>query len=561
MHKRPSTLAAALALLLTTAGQPACDEEPPTWEPGGVYYSQCVSTSEPYSRKLDLLLVVDDSTAMDGFAGQLHANLPAIASSLEAMTEGLPELHLGVTTSVLGTGSAVVPGCPQTGAQGRLHTGSCTNPVGATYLVDVKPSGCEITSATSAECTAHACAEENCGHAPGTWLVTDPQTGCPRCRNYEGTLEDALLCLGDVGSGECPFSQPLEAMKQALESPLNPGFRREEAFLAILFITATDDCSAADDQLFAPETSALGPRTSFRCFEHGVTCEPDGREPGTRQSCQPRDDPDGLLTRVGDYIDFLRNLVEPQRLMVSGVMGPFDTEDTLLVELGTDGFPRLAPSCTFDASNAEATPGVRLHALLSEFNGEQDLAQWAMTPVCSADYTPSLAGAGSHINTHYSPVCFELPMQGCSDPGAAVGQPGDDQTCNDACQPRCVVTDIQRRGVPEETREPLPHCLEVCLDGLCPGNTDPTLAYAHGQPLKRDYRLPVEACWYAEYESWCPHGGTIIVARQADPPPRSFLDVCCSLIPERETRCDDGEDEDGDCLVDLEDPDCQAETP
>lgn len=560
MHKRFTTQAMLLALLTAAASQPACDEAPPTSEPGGVHYSQCQSQPQSTPRALDLLFVVDDSTAMAGFEDHLATNLSALSSKLENMLGGLPDLHLGVVSTVLETAPHTVPGCPQVGHGGRMHVGPGTGPVGATYIMDQKPSGCIYPKDEIGHCSAHTCEEVNCGHATGTWLVLDENTGCPRCRNYPGRLEDAVSNTGPVGVMDCPFSQPLEAMKQSLESDDNAGFRREDAFLGIIFFTATDDCSVAEVELFAPENGELGPLTSFRCFEHGVTCDQDGREPGPRQSCQPREDAGSLLTRVSEYVEFLRDFVDPQLLVIAGVVGPFENDDTLTVELDPAGDPRLAPSCTVDVSPAEATPAVRLRDLLSAFNVEEELAHWAMTSVCSPDYTPSLATSSNHVTGSFVPPCFDLPLRGCADPGAEEGQPKDDATCNDTCQPTCVVTDVQQRSMPDESQTRLPPCLEVCADGPCPGNTDPALAFASGRPLERDFWLPVPACWYVTAQD-CPATGQVVVARQADPPPRTFVNVCCSVIPERETRCDDGEDGDGDCLVDLEDPDCAEPAP
>jgi len=554
MPRRITALGAAIILLTAVSGLPGCDEDPPRWEPGGVHYSQCLSVPQSSRRKLDLLFVVDDSTAMAGFEDRLDANMLALGHTLAQPGEA-PDMHVGVVTTVLGTGPHAVPGCSPTGHNGRLHRGTGSGPVGATYLRNVKPFGCQPTWEPTGVCSSHSCEAVHCEHAPGTWLVVDDVTGCPRCRNFDGPLPDAVRALAEVDFSDCGFSQPLEAMRLALESPENEGFRRDEAFLAVLFFSATDDCSAADPDLFAPEDSTLGPLTSFRCFEHGVTCAPDGREPGIRQDCHPREEAGGLVTPVGDYITYLQDLVDPQLLVVAGVMGPFDFEAQVTVELDGQGRPRLAPSCTVDATMA-ATPGVRLYTMLEAFNEEEDLTHWAQTSVCSADYTNVLRGYSNYIPGSLNPGCFALPLAGCTDPGAAYGTPGDDESCNDLCQPRCLVTDVQHRGMPDETSIPVPPCLEVCDDGPCPGNNDPTLAYASGHPEERDLHLPAPACWHARPVDWCSSGSSVVISRSADPPLRTFVNICCSLIPDVETLCDDGIDGDGDCLVDLDDPDC-----
>lgn len=535
MHPRLATPTAALILLAGAMGLAACDEKSRGWEPSGVHYSQCQSLPELRRNKVDLLFVLDDSSAMVEFQANLRANNTAIIQDLMSLSGGLADLHIGVVTSVLGTAPHNVPGCPAQGHAGLMHRGACAEPTGATYIKDVEPSGCVVTRDATGLCPDHTCEAANCGHEPGTWLVMDEASGCPRCRNFDGSIVDAFTCIADVGASACDFSQPLQAMRQALQNELNVGFRREDAFLGIVFITAQDDCSAANANLFAPQDAELGPMGTFRCFEHGVTCNPNGRAPGPRQDCLPRDDTDGLLTRPGSYIEYLQSIVEPQMLMVAAVTGPYDPDDTLTVTLDAQGHPLLAPSCTVDATMA-AAPAVRLQTVLDAFNEEEDLSAWALTSVCGEDYTSAFSGISSPRDTYLEPGCFALPLRGCTDPGAAAGAPRDDETCNDHCLPNCVVNDIQQRGTPSETSDALPHCLEVCADGPCPGNVDASEAYAQGRPVIRDYQLPVPACWFVSHEH-CADTGQVMIARQTNPASRSFVDVCCELTPDATADC------------------------
>jgi len=541
MRDRLTTLGTTLLLLAGSICLVACDEPRPSQHPINVHYSQCLSMPQSARRPVDLLFVVDDSSAMAGFEQRLAHNMAATISAIQNWSIELPDLHLGVVTSVLGTGPYEMEGCPLAGHQGQMHTGSGAGPVGATYLQDVKPSGCTIDCPDATGiCATHTCSAENCEHEPGTWLVIDDDTGCPRCRNYHGTLVDAFMDIGSTGVSECPFSQPLEAMKLALQNDANPGFLRDGAF-GIVFITPQDDCSAQDARLFDAADTTLGPLSSFRCFEQGVTCDENGREPGARHNCVPRENADSLISPLSDYVTFLQGIKDRQLLVVAGVLGPFEEDDVVWVELDPQGNPRLAPSCTQDATMS-ATPGVRLHNFLAAFNEVEALSTWAQTSMCDPDYTAALRGGSQPgCPTMVEEQCFELPVLGCVDPGAAVGQPRDGQTCNDACAPNCIVTDVQSRGTPDETEALLPHCLEVCDDGPCPGNTDPTLAYAEGRPADRDFRLPVDACWFISAER-CADTSRLIVARRADPPPRSFVSFCCELAPEVEQVCDNGVD-------------------
>src|SRR5690242_16667002 len=55
------------------------------------------------SRNLDVLFVIDDSSGMDAWQNALVAAFPAFVDTLNQLPGGLPDLHLGVVTSDVGT--------------------------------------------------------------------------------------------------------------------------------------------------------------------------------------------------------------------------------------------------------------------------------------------------------------------------------------------------------------------------------------------------------------------------------------------------------------------------
>jgi hypothetical protein len=69
----------------------------------------------------------------------------------------------------------------------------------------------------------------------------------------------------------------------------------------------------------------------------------------------------------------------------------------------------------------------------------------------------------------------------------------------------------------------------------------------------------VEACWHVVYNPHCSgaNDAEIRAARRVDPPPRTFLHYGCAHITRDEQLCNDGQDNDEDCLVDGDDPCCQ----
>jgi hypothetical protein len=514
-------------------------------------------------RDVDLLFVIDNSGSTLELQEMLRQQFTVMPHALADTAVGLPNLHIGVTSTNLGAGPYGITFCEGGGDGGRLLTGNCPNPVGVPYIVDVAPQGCEATRDATGGCSLHGCEASNCGHEPTTTLVLDSTTGCPRCRNYAGQdLEEVFSCIASLGTQGCGFEQPLEAMYKALDSETahNRGFLRESALLAVVFIGDEDDCSSSTQELFDPSDTAvesLGPLTSFRCFEYGVTCDQPSRDLGIHTGCLPREDEQALLHPVSRYITFLSSLKDPLMLVVSAIAGPTMNGEVMV---GWDEFDWLEVkvSCQGDWGT-EGVPGLRLRALVEAFNPAEDM-DWAFSSVCAPTYVTALEGIGQRIHQSLVAQCLPSPLQGCADPGAEHGIPGDAYAGNDQCLASCQVTDIFWRGTMQETRAEVPPCLQVCPSGPCPGNTDRTLAYAAGHPGARDPDLPVSACWHVGYSEICERANhaELVISRREAPPPRSFASTSCTLILQHELRCADGEDNDEDGLVDLEDPDCES---
>jgi hypothetical protein len=536
-----------------------------------------LSIPQSAERDVDMLFVIDNSGSMLGEQAILRANFPALMKELKDMAGGLPNVHLGVATTDLGTGMFQITYCEEVGGDaGNLVKGNCLNPTGGKkYIIDVEPTDCDISKDTNNNCLSHTCGQTNCAHEPTTTFVLDSLTQCPRCRNYSGeSLEDVFSCIADLGTMGCGFEQPLEAMYKALEpgNTANTGFIRENAFLAILLITDEDDCSASNPQLYdntqVDINSTLGPLTSYRCFEWGITCDINSRtHQGTRVDCKPRDDGAALLHPLSTYIKFLQDLKDPQMLVVAAIAGPVTpTTDGLQMVVGLDdqSQPKLQYSCITALDGGGAVPGIRIYNLITAFNEGEDMGTWAYSSICSADYTPAMAGLGNKIKDILEFQCLPAPLKGCADVGVEFGTPRAALTCaiNERCLADCIVTDVFERGLDNEQRYTVPPCLWVDETGstIIEGNTDQTQAIALGHPTERG-ALPgaITACWHINYQPNCPGSNyaEIIIARNVDPPPRSFTEVACRLITRDEQICNDQKDNDEDCLVDMEDPCCQ----
>jgi hypothetical protein len=178
----------------------------------------------------------------------------------------------------------------------------------------------------------------------------------------------------------------------------------------------------------------LGPLSSYRCFEFGVTCaedraeDGDPRATGPRSSCGPREDSEYMYS-VGEYADFLRGLKsDPSQVFVAGIIG-----NTTPVEVGADmnGSPKLESSCQSSAGTAD--PGVRLQALLDAFPSRS-----RTETICNQELISALAGIGRRLRD----VVGGSP---CLD--GAIETPL-----------RCTVEDARGLGTQFEERVEIPEC-------------------------------------------------------------------------------------------------------
>ena len=320
-------------------------------------------------RALDLLLVVDDSGSMGEEQRDFSQAIDALIHSIVRENRFLPDLHVGVVSTNVGTGGVEIGGCSTAAApegdDGQLQTNGCTALQGA-YLSDaLNPEGTRVP-------------------------------------NYSGDLVAALSCMVNLGTAGCGFESPLESMKRALSPGRNPGFLRPDAALGVLILTDEDDCSVLPGGAMFAEpngtvSSALGPRTSFRCFEFGVQCDddPDPRAFGTKSGCVPRTD-SPYMPSVQPYIDFVRGLkASPSAVVVAAIAG--DVGPSRFAVVGADAEdptrPVLEPSCT--SVSGVAAPALRLRSFLEGFP-DRNLS----SSICASDRVPRLAPAVEDFADH-----------------------------------------------------------------------------------------------------------------------------------------------------------------
>jgi len=312
-----------------------------------------VELSATVNRNVDLLFVLDDSPSMADKQDQLAANFPSFINVLTTFPDGLPDIHVGVVTTDVGTKGAidVTPGP----AIGQIGNGGCS---GTGDGGNLQTFGAMVT---------------------GTYISDLRQTNGTRTRNYNGDLATVFGAMArGAGAGGCGFEQPLAAMRRALDNnPQNAGFLRPAALLGVVFVTDEDDCTFKTSAMLGPESAALGPLHSFRCTRFGVTCAAAGttsdemNQVGLKTGCTGSVD-SGYMTDVAPYAAFLRQLkADPRLVVVGSITGP---PMPVAVELrpppgSTTASSSLAPACSYAGAQGleTADPAVRLHALLDQF--------------------------------------------------------------------------------------------------------------------------------------------------------------------------------------------------
>jgi hypothetical protein len=372
------------------------------------------------NRDLDILFVIDDSPSMADKQVALANAFPQMMDVLSQVDGGLPNLHIGVVTTDLGTlGSDSAQPGP---AIGQLGAGGCA---GQGKGGTLQTSGAAVTDAFLSD-------------------VEGP--GGTRVRNYTGALRDVFSTMARVGDGGCGFEQPLAAMAHALVNPTNAGFLRPEANLAIVILSDEDDCSLKSANLLGPESPTLGALQSFRCFRFGVECNEDTSTVGLKSNCTAAT-ASPFIDDVNPFIDaVLATKPDVRMIMTSGVVGDLVPVEVALSTPpgGGSPIPTLAHSCTFTtpSGSAVADPAVRIGAFLQAFPDRNSL-----TSICSADLTNPLAVIGSSAKKLMGDTCLDTSDLVDTDATQA------------GVQPSCEVADI-RDSAPQA-----PVVLPACSSG------------------------------------------------------------------------------------------------
>lgn len=405
------------------AGCPDRSISKPDVSQGRVEYKDIPVT---VNRDIDILFVIDDSPSMADKQTNLRNNFPNFINVLNTIEGGLPNVHIGVVTSDLGTKAAdgtaattipgSVGGCSSSGGKnGNLQTNGTTVVTG-TYISDIKDT-----------------------------------TGM-RQVNYTGMLSDAFTAIASVGAAGCGFEQHIEAAKRALDNnPGNAGFLRPTAYLAIIFLADEDDCSMNHSTLLSPDTNTLGPLQSFRCTRFGIRCDQGGTDSnsmnqvGPKGMCHSADD-GAYLTNIPDYVNYFKGLkTDPNSVIVaaiSGVTTPFEVE--LRAPNGsTQQIPALTHSCTYTDVNMQtevADPAIRIKQLVDSFPNRS-----TFSTICQQDLSGGLQLIAELLKAVIGSPCIDGTLAD-ADPNT----PGPQYDCS--------VSDVSNFGKANQMETVLPEC-------------------------------------------------------------------------------------------------------
>jgi hypothetical protein len=407
--------ASALSAMLTTSGKYALADLK--------LANATIETKQQKITDVDVLFVVDNSNSMAEEQKNLAQNFPKLIQKLDQAQLGY---RVGVVSTDLGAGNYNIPSCETAGGDaGKLRSA----PMVAGCVPPTDPWIEKIGTATN---------------VPG------------------GDVSGAFSCIAQVGTGGCGFENTLEAARQALSPGVNPGFLRQNAALAVVLLTDEDDCSAAKPGLYDTSqqslTDPLGPLSSFRCFEFGVSCDINDRtQPGPRQNCVPTA---GWLHGVAAYEQFFKQLKPAGRVVLAAIAGPAEP-----VVVGLDAnTPSVKPSC--QSVNGSAAPAIRIKALVDAFGanghfntGTDASGNTVPVGICDSDFSPALSFVGDLV-TQQALTSWCLPYD-----------PVDTNPLTTEVEADCVVMAKQAGQIPACKPGASGPCYSLLASQSCSGST------------------------------------------------------------------------------------------
>ncbi len=388
------------------------------------------------NKKVDVLLVIDNSGSM----GEEQANLAAnFGPFIEQLEKAGADYRIGITTTDLGGKDC------SGGAGGQLQLSSCLDRpdsfvFGNSNQFDI---ACEANCQyDGAALTIRPTVIEPDGDAEARpWI--ESYTGVNNLPDGVDTL-GAFQCFAPQGISGCGWESPLEAMARGLDNMQNPerpeyGFLRPDALLAVLIVTDEVDCSLTpgmDAALFESDTflaEGSNVLTSAACWNAGVACSGDSPfedcwDVNLGEDGQQTEDPSEMVLRpVSRYVELLEGVAASKLAgrevlvsLIAGVPQGYSSGAAEIIYANADETSFAEPDnfqtmfgigagCQTEVDGViqSAVPPVRLESVAEAFVGS-GLVQGARNiySVCEDDYTPAILDIVAGIEVELPPACF-----------------------------------------------------------------------------------------------------------------------------------------------------------
>ncbi len=421
-----------------------------------------VRVEQNIKNKVDILFVIDNSPSMRPKQEQLGQRFPELIKVLtEFGAKGSPaSYHIGVVTTDLGA-NTFVDSLKQCQPGGDAFGGGRLQARG-----EAAPTTCQVVTG-------------------GVKFIDlnqlDSSDNLPSAQNVETTFG----CMSDVGDIGCGFEQTLEASYKALKDASiddNAGFLRNDAILAVVYVTDEDDCSApGTSDIYqpmptTPPPDGLGLLNSFRCNKFGHVCTdpssgnttfvPYGASAGQLENCRPASESEGgKLYDVERYINlFTKSKAQggikttPDDVILVAIAAP--PEGGYETVLGNPQMqdasgqpascsPPLGQNCAVLVKHSCVAPSdkrffgdpaVRIKKVVESAKNHQ------FTSICDTDYTQALQSLGELIVSQIGAGCLNAPIATPESPDGS--GPGPD----------CAVADVHDNGDDTFTSTTIPRC-------------------------------------------------------------------------------------------------------
>jgi hypothetical protein len=362
-------------------------------------------------RDIDMLFVIDNSGSTSNKQANFAQNFPAFMNALQMIPGGLPNIRIAVIDNDFGAaGAMTMNGCHDLGDNGAFQINDM--------------------------------AGNNCGLQPNNFWITNDNLVPGR------SLQQVFSCMATRGTMGCGFEHQLKSADAALHpqpnlNPQNMNFLRPDAYLAVVWLTDEDDCSAADDgAAWFGGPPPMGIADNARCAWAGHLC--NGQPPpgmpfnAPLSACEANPNPPmGTLIPVQKIVDDIKALKpgHEEKIVVAAIAGwpPPGAEATAGYSMVRSGMAvDIAKVCQ---DGGGGTPGLRIKAFLDSFTHN------TLQTICQNNYSGALTAIGNLVGAVVGNPCISAPLV-------------DLDTAKAGVQADCVVEESMNGKAPV----PLPQC-------------------------------------------------------------------------------------------------------